>query len=193
MQTTVSRSQLVLQGVPTLTDDPKVETDWGNSFRCPHCGGLNDRSAEWCMQCSKRLVERKEPIDMNAGAPQLSEIVSGGLGIVAGETAPADALGETFEVEGKSVTWRCGRCQHRNDIKASVCASCGRSFTESARWIADTTIVPERQKHATLKALGIVSVGAVGMRLVAGFISPWAAFALFGGLALRWFIRTFRT
>lgn len=176
-----------------MTDDPGVKVDWDNSFRCPHCGGLNDRSAEWCMQCSKRLVERQEPIDMNAGAPQLSEIVSGGLGVIAGETVPDDGISEAFEVGGDGVTWRCGRCQHRNDIKASVCAECGRSFAESAKWIADTTLVPKKQNHSTIKALGIVSLGAVLMRLVAGFISPWAAFALFGGLVLRWLIRVFKT
>lgn len=179
-----------------MTDDSGVKDDWDNSVRCPHCDGLNDLAAEWCMQCSRRLVEQKKPIDMNAGAPRMSEIVSGGLGVIAGDPGHVtdDGIGEAFDVgfEGR-VTWRCGRCQHRNDIKASVCAECGRSFVESARWIADTTIVPKKQTHATLKALGIVSLGAVGMRLVAGFISPWAAFAVFGGIVLRSLVRLFRT
>ena len=145
------------------------------------------------MQCSKRLKPERKRIDMSAGAPRLSEIVSGGLGVVAGSGDPqVDGVGEAFAVEGGAVKWTCGRCRHRNDIRASECESCGRSFTESARWIADTTVVPKKQKHSTLKALGMVSLGAVLMRLVAGLISPWAAFALFGSIALRWLVRLFK-
>lgn len=178
-----------------MTDDNRVNVDWDNSFRCPHCGGLNDLAAEWCMQCSKRLVPQRKPIDMAAGAPKMSEIVSGSLGILAGDTGAAadDGISEAFDLVGDAVTWRCGRCQRRNPIEASVCEGCGRSFTESARWIADTTVVPKKKSHSTMKALGIVSLGAVLMRLVAGFISPWAAFAVFGGVALRSLIRFFKT
>lgn len=162
-------------------------------MRCPHCGGLNDLAAEWCMQCSKRLKPDRKEIDMDAGAPALSEIVSGGIGILAGSEEPRDeGLTEAFAVQGDSVTWTCGRCQHRNDIRASSCESCGRSFTESARWIADTSVVPKKHTRSTLKALGALSAGAVLMRLVAGLISPWAAFALFGGILLRSLIRFFR-
>lgn len=132
---------------------------------------------------------------MEAGAPRLSEIVSGGLGVIAGdiEAGSHEGLSHAFAVEGDSVTWTCGRCQHDNEIRASKCENCGRSFAESARWIADTSVVPKKQSRSTLKALGILSVGAVFMRLVGGLISPWAAFALLGGIVLRWVIRLFRT
>jgi hypothetical protein len=146
------------------------------------------------MQCSTRLKPEKVAIDMNAGTPDLKEIVGGGLGILAGEPNEGsdEGIAQAFAVQGGAVTWTCGRCQHHNPVEASVCAGCGRSFAESARWIADTSVVPKKRSRSTLKALGIVSVGAVGMRLVAGFISPWAAAAVFGGVALRSVIRLFR-
>src|SRR5688572_13333821 len=131
-----------------MTDDDDVKTEWDNSFRCPHCGGLNDLGARWCMQCSERLVPEEKTIDMDAGAPGFSEIVSGGLGIIAGPSEVDDSgIAEAFAVEGKNVTWACGRCQHRNDIRASKCASCGRSFAESARWIANMSVVPRKKQR----------------------------------------------
>lgn len=171
-----------------------MTTEWDNSIRCPHCDGLNDADAEWCMQCSARLRPARKTIDMGAGAPGFSEIVAGGLGVLAGEANEGsdEGIAQAFSVEGDAVKWTCGRCQHRNDIRASACESCGRSFAESARWIADTSVVPKKQGRSTLKALGMLSVGAVLMRLVAGLVSPWAAFALFGGILLRFVIRSFR-
>jgi ribosomal protein L40E len=170
-----------------------MKTDWEHSLRCPHCGGLNDLDAEWCMQCSERLKPVSSPIDMTAGAPGLPELALGGLDVIAGDpNEHADAaISQAFAVEGRGVTWTCARCFHRNDIKASACAGCGRSFAESARLIADAE-VPKKQSRATMKALGIVGSGALVMRLVAGFVSPWIVAAAFGGMLLRGVIRFLR-
>jgi ribosomal protein L40E len=155
---------------------------------------LNDLDAEWCMQCSTRLRPARVAIDYTEGAPQLKEMIGGTLGIVAGPSESTDdGIASAFAVDGDGATWICSRCSHRNDIKASECAKCGRSFVESARWTADTGIVPQKQSRAMLKALGIVSLGAVVMRLVGGLISPWAAFGLLGAAFLRWLVRMFRT
>jgi hypothetical protein len=174
-----------------MTKDMK--TDWERTFRCPHCGGLNDLAAEWCMQCSKRLKPQDVPVDISAGAPRLSEIVSGGLDVVAGEVHEGsdEGISQAFAVQGDAVTWTCGRCQHRNEIRASVCAGCGRSFNESARWIADTGL-PKKRSRATLKAVGIVGIGAVVMRLVGGLISPWLAAGVLGAALIRWLLRYLR-
>lgn len=171
----------------------EMTTDWEHSLRCPHCGGLNDADAEWCMQCSKRLRPQREPVDMNAGAPGLAEIVGGGLDVVAGDVNEGsdEAISQAFAVQGDAVTWTCGRCQHRNDIRASECAGCGRSFAQSARWIAETEM-PKKQSRATLKAIGIVGGGAILMRLVAGLISPWVAAGLLGAAFIRWCLRYLR-
>lgn len=170
-----------------------METGWDHSLRCPHCGGLNDVDAQWCMQCSQRLKPRRDPIDMNEGAPRLSEIVGGGLDVVAGGGSldSDEGIAQAFAVEGDGVTWTCGRCAHRNDIRARSCSECGRDFVVSARWIADAGM-PKKRFQATLKAIGIVGGGAVLMRLVAGLISPWAAAGLLGAAVLRWCLRTFR-
>jgi hypothetical protein len=145
------------------------------------------------MQCSKRLKPQRADIDMNVGAPGFTELVGGGLDVIAGDVHEGsdEGITQAFAVGDDEVTWTCGRCRHRNDIKASSCAECGRSFAESARWIADSGI-PKKQSHAAMKAIGIVGGGAVLMRLVGGLISPWAAAGLFGAACIRWIVRYFR-
>jgi RNA polymerase subunit RPABC4/transcription elongation factor Spt4 len=170
-----------------------VDQQWEHSKHCPECGGLNDLDAEWCMQCSSRLVAQKVRVDMDAGTPGLSEIVGGGLDVIAGNPHPGidDGIEQVFSVQGDKVTWSCGRCHHVNDIKSNVCESCGTSFVESARGVSDA-LMPKKTYRANLKALGYLSVSAVVLRLVAGFVSPWAAAALFGGIVLRAIVRFFR-
>lgn len=170
-----------------------MTTEWDHSMRCPHCGGLNDLAAEWCMQCSRRLVPQREEIDLNAGTPTAREIVGGGLDMIAGDVHEGsdEGIEGAFAVEGGAVTWTCGRCAHRNPIEATVCEACGRSFVESARVIADAEL-PKKRFHSSLKAFGILLGGAVVMRLVAGLISPWAAAGLLAGAVIRGVVRFFR-
>ena len=174
-------------------DDSYMSLDWDHSTRCPSCGGLNDLDAEWCMQCSRRLVAHRPQIDVNAGAPGAREMVAGGLDIVAGEphAGSDEALADAFVVAGKTVTWTCGSCGHLNEIKTSACAGCGLSFVDSARKIADSEI-PAKQSRSIMKAVGLVAGGAVVMRLVAGLISPWAAAGVLGAAALRTLVRYLR-
>lgn len=131
--------------------------------------------------------------DKNAGAPGFAEIVGGGLDVIAGDADEGldEGISQAFAVEGDQVMWTCGRCAHRNDIKATTCAGCGRSFMESARWIADAEL-PKKRFRTSLKTIGIISASAIVMRLVGGLISPWVAVAALGGIALRWVVRLFR-
>jgi ribosomal protein L37E len=145
------------------------------------------------MQCSKRLKPEREQIDLNAGAPTMRELVGGGLDVVAGTPNEGfdDGIGQAFALQGDKVTWPCGRCGHINDIKASTCAGCGHSFMESARFIADAEM-PKKRFRSGMKALGIVTGGAVLMRLVAGLISPWAAAGLLAAAGVRVVVRFLR-
>jgi hypothetical protein len=139
------------------------------------------------------MEPEKVKVDLNAGAPGLREIVGGGLDVIAGDLHAGidDGIEQAFTVTGSQVTWTCARCHHVNDIKANACESCGRSFVESARGLSDS-LMPKKTYRANLKALGYVSVSAVVLRLVAGFVSPWAAVGLFGGIVLRAIVRFFR-
>lgn len=123
----------------------------------------------------------------------MRELVGGGLDVVAGDPHEGfdEGIGQAFALQGDSVTWPCGRCGHVNDIKASACAGCGRSFSESARFIADAEM-PKKRFRASMKALGIVAGGVVVMRLVAGLISPWAAAGLLAAAGIRSVVRFLR-
>lgn len=168
-----------------------MSAEWDHSFRCPHCGGLNDLEAEWCMQCARRLKPARKPIEDDR--PSAGEIAAGALDIVAGESyADTDeALAQTFAVYGGKASWTCTKCGELNDIRADKCSSCGATFVASARRIADLD-VKKMESRSILKALGIVAIGAVVMRLVAGLISPWAAAAVLGGAVLRTIVKYLR-
>ena len=146
------------------------------------------------MQCTERLRPARPSIDLDEGTVGFKEVVAGGLGVIAGETHEGsdEGISQAFAVQGKKVGWSCGRCAHINDIRASSCESCGRSFVESARLIADAG-VPAKQQRATLKAFSAVLGGAVLMRLVAGLISPWAAAGPFGAATIRFLVRYLRS
>lgn len=161
-------------------------------MRCPHCGGLNDLDAEWCMQCSRRLKPPRPRIDFDAGGPGVRETVAGALDVVAGEGYGDDeGLRRAFTLGEKKASWVCARCGYFNELKADVCADCGRPFTDTAAALAGVEVA-KKQSRSVLKALGIVTVGAVVMRLVAGLISPWAAAAVLGGAILRFLVKYLR-
>jgi ribosomal protein L40E len=170
-----------------------MEPVFDHSVRCPHCGGLNDLDAEWCMQCSERLRLARQKIDMDAGAPTMREIVGGGLDVVAGDPHEGfdEGIGQAFAVQGRAVKWTCSKCSHLNDIQATACAGCGTTFVDSARAIADAEM-PKKQSKVALKAIGIVLGAAVVMRLVAGLISPWAAAGLLIAVGIRFAVRYLR-
>lgn len=143
------------------------------------------------MQCSRRLKPDRPGIDDDR--PTVGEIAAGALDIMAGESyADSDeALAQTFAVQGGKATWTCARCGALNDMHADACSSCGATFIESARRIASSQ-VKEKESRSVLKAFGIVMIGAVVMRLVAGLISPWAAAAVLGGALLRTILKYLR-
>ncbi|MGH2757321.1 MAG: hypothetical protein ACRDI3_05985 [Actinomycetota bacterium] len=170
-----------------------MDAEWDHSMRCPHCGGLNDLEAEWCMQCTKRLKPVPKKVDIAAGPPGAREIVGGALDIVAGPGYESDdeGLRQAFSVGGKKVTWNCSRCGYSNPIETQRCADCGRSFIDTAQELAAFE-VSKKGSYTALKAISYVLVGAVLMRLVAGLISPWAAAAVLGGALLRFLLKYLR-
>lgn len=170
-----------------------MEPVFEHSMRCPRCGGLNDLDAEWCMQCAARLRATPTKIDLKAGAPSISEIVGGGLDVLAGEPHEGfdEGIRKAFAIQGHVVTWTCSRCSHPNDITASACVGCGMTFVDSARALADAEM-PKKESKVTFKAIGIVLGGAVVMRLVAGLISPWAAAGLLLAVVIRFAVRYLR-
>jgi len=170
-----------------------MSTEWDHSFRCSHCGGLNDLDAEWCMQCSERLRPPAPRVDLDEGRPSAREVIGGALDIVAGHAYEGDdeALRHAFSVSERGVTWNCSGCGNMNPIDAEVCTDCGRAFAETAHSWAGVSVA-KKQSNATLKAAGLVLGGAVVMRLVAGLISPWAAGAFLGGAVLRFVVKYLR-
>jgi len=168
--------------------------EWDHSFRCPHCGGLNDLDAEWCMQCARRLRPERKSMDPLADRPTAGEVVGGALDIVAGATYEGDdeGLRQAFSVSGDRVVWNCTRCGQSNPIEAQKCEECGRPFAETAHVLAGVEVA-KKQSRSMMKTLGLVAGGAVVMRLVGGLISPWAAAAFLGGAVLRFVVKYLRS
>ncbi|MGH2756564.1 MAG: hypothetical protein ACRDI3_02110 [Actinomycetota bacterium] len=105
------------------------------SFRCPDCGALNARGAEWCGQCLTRFVTTPPPPPPpppGAAAPAAPTTQPGH----APGSAPAARPRTTgrkgaFTVTETGITWRCSRCDTDNPLEAQVCSVCGTTFADS--------------------------------------------------------------
>lgn len=93
--------------------------------RCPRCGALVARDAEWCGQCFAPLGAREEPETPRvSGEPQPSTQPTAGAP-PEGHEPPATARAAPAQGEP---AWPCPVCGNRNAIELNVCAVCGTPF-----------------------------------------------------------------
>ena len=121
-------------------------------MRCPHCGGLNPRDAQWCGQCltsfavepvlAGRAVGATDhqmggsvlappPPGPSTGPPSPSVITHGSNG--SGNGTAVDGLPENFKVTESGVTWLCRMCETENPLAVSTCSVCTSSFAQTLK------------------------------------------------------------
>lgn len=124
-------------------------------MRCPHCGGLNPRDAQWCGQCLTSFAV--EPVlagrsvgtaDSRQGGSALAPpppgpgpvglqtptpAVAAGGSIGNERASEVDGLPGNFKVTEGGITWICRMCETENPLAASTCLVCTSSFAQTLR------------------------------------------------------------
>ena len=119
-------------------------------MRCPHCGGLNPRDAQWCGQCLTSFAA--EPVLAGRVAATTGPQQGGSVlappppGPTAGVPAPsvttgsngsghatADGLPENFKVTESGITWICRMCETENPLAVGTCSVCTSSFAQTLK------------------------------------------------------------
>jgi hypothetical protein len=169
--------------------------------RCPACGGLNKRSAEWCGQCFQRFASddsRSAAADEPAGttsqvasAPSPPPPPPSGVQGASRDASsvPSSATGQTFSVTDKGIIWTCSRCNNANDFSLSACSVCGAPFSELIREPGSDR--PQRDPgivaiaSLVLPGAGHAYLGLWGQAIARAVISVWVVtvtlFAIFQG------------
>ena len=115
-------------------------------MRCPHCGGLNPRDAEWCGQCLTSFVAQpvtagragpaSAPPPPGAAAPPVhlpavatSPVPSNGHG----RGTATDTLPKSFKVTDSGISWACRMCETENPLSFSACSVCGSTFAQTLK------------------------------------------------------------
>lgn len=128
--------------------------------RCPHCGGLNPLTADWCGQCLERFTPKPTPAAAQAPPPVQAppspqapvqepavDVEALLAGIAAGSPPPAAAsppptptpappgaaVGTTrgaFTVREHGVVWTCSSCDTENPLDQQMCSVCGTTFAD---------------------------------------------------------------
>jgi hypothetical protein len=97
-----------------------------NDLRCPHCGALVGRDAEWCGQCFRPLGATTE------SEPTRS---SSGPGIAPAWDPPGASTPDrdARAASAAAPTWPCPACGNANPIELDACAMCGTTFASFMR------------------------------------------------------------
>lgn len=172
--------------------------------RCPHCGGLNPESADWCGQCHERFTPKPAPEPVVAAVPArpaAAEPEVDVTALLAGINAapseeiettprpatpppPASAIGTThgtFTVREHGVVWTCSRCDTENPLDQQVCVVCGTSFSEVVRPKEER---PERDPGTAamfslfFPGAGHGYLGLWGQAIARGVLHGWVLFVV---------------
>lgn len=146
-------------------DDPMSQPD---VRRCPSCGALVSRAAEWCGQCLTVLAEPARPATVGpAEETQLGPIGNG---------AAPDPI-ETGRSTAEGPSWTCPACGEGNSLSLDECTVCGTSF--KALFRANERPVDLDPGSATtlsllLPGLGHIRLGRVAEGLARLVLFAWA-------------------
>ena len=120
-------------------------------MRCPECGGLNPRDAQWCGQCLTSFAVEPVLAGRAVGAPGSQPGASAPAppppGPAVGPSAPsvttngngsakgiaAGGLPENFKVTESGITWICRMCETENPLAVSTCSVCTSPFAQTLR------------------------------------------------------------
>lgn len=164
--------------------------------RCPHCGGLNPVTADWCGQCLERFNPKPTPAPAPMAPPLPArdaletDVVLGGPGAqpqaVPAPLArpPVEAVGAThgaFSVREHGVVWTCSRCETENPLDQQMCSVCGTTLAEVVRPKVER---PERDPGmAAMTSLffpgaGHGYLGLWGQAIARGVLHAWVLFVV---------------
>jgi hypothetical protein len=161
-------------------DDPMSQPD---VRRCPSCGALATRDAEWCGQCLTVLAELARPATV--GPVEVRQPGPSGNGaapdsVTLGSPAPPTELGHAIEndramAEGPS--WTCPACGEGNPLALDECTVCGTPFKALFRGEERPVNLDPRSATTSsllLPGLGHIRLGRVAEGLARLVLFAWA-------------------
>jgi hypothetical protein len=116
--------------------------------RCPDCGALAGRDAEWCGQCFASLAERPPAAEASA---------------VIVDERPAAVSRE--QPAASELTWPCPSCDTQNPIELDACRVCGTTFASLMRHDDRPPVVDPRDafvRSLAFPGLGHRAIGRAG-------------------------------
>jgi hypothetical protein len=144
-------------------DDPTSQPD---VRRCPSCGALATRDAEWCGQCLTVLAERARPATV--GPAEVRQPESSGDG------AAPDSV-ETDRARAEVPSWTCPACGEGNRLALDECTVCGTPF--KALFRGEERPVDLDPRSATTSSLMLPGLGHIRLGRVAEGVARLVLFA----------------
>jgi hypothetical protein len=139
--------------------------DHAGAVRCPGCGALNPRLAQWCGQCLARFesaVDDATPTNPPPASP-------------ASRSASPDR--PAFRVSKDGVTWTCRLCETENPLESSVCSACSAPLAATLRPPEPTGPIRDPNTAALLSLFlpgaGHAYVGLWGQAAARAITSFW--------------------
>jgi hypothetical protein len=159
-------------------DDPMSQPD---VRRCPSCGALATRDAEWCGQCLTVLAEPARsatvgPVEVRQPGPSGNGAALDSVTL--GSPAPPTELGHAIEndramAEGPS--WTCPACGEGNPLALDECTVCGTPF--KALFRGEERQVNLDPRSATTSSLLLPGLGHIRLGRVAEGVARLVLFA----------------
>jgi hypothetical protein len=163
-------------------DDPMSQPD---VRRCPSCGALATRDAEWCGQCLTVLAEPARPVPVGpteVRRPGPSGNGAGPDGVTPGTPAPAAVAPtefrhpiETDRASAEGPSWTCPACGEGNPLALDECTVCGTSFKSLFR--GGERPVDLDPRSATTSSLLLPGLGHIRLGRVAEGVARLVLFA----------------
>jgi hypothetical protein len=153
----------------------------GDLRRCPHCGGLNARDADWCGQCARRFKSTR-PIPKEPPRNEEPGYLEAVAEIVTGDDGEPDGMARVFSLSERGATWVCATCSEHNEMSNSTCSTCGHPFRNTARLVVEDELAELRRERESgmRETLGTSAAAAANG---GPFAIPFALAALLiGGL-----------
>jgi hypothetical protein len=170
-------------------DDPMSQPD---VRRCPSCGALVTRDAEWCGQCLTVLAElarsapdaaevRRPGPSGNGAAPDgvtLGTPAPPGIGAPAPAAVAPTGLRhpiETDRAKAEGPSWTCPACGEGNPLSLDECTVCGTPF--KALFRGEERAVDLDPRSATTSSLLLPGLGHIRLGRVAEGVARLVLFA----------------
>jgi hypothetical protein len=155
--------------------------------RCPNCGGLVGRDAEWCGQCFARLDKATSPANAaGVGSVPAAEPTTPGPSAKAPPTTDAGTGPVRRTAQG--LVWTCPRCELVNPIESRTCTRCGARFESLfSRPELRPTADPARAVRLSLlfPGVGHIAAGRTADGVARAVVFGWIALTIAAMVIMR--------